>query len=310
MSKTYPRKRGATRLLFAFMALAAMDPVLAKTRLLVAYAGSMGVVMDQDLGPAFCRLHHCTYEGQGQGAYGLAHRILAHTLTTDVFISVTAGPYRILKNAGLTSKAYPVASTQMVIAYSPKSPYASAFQRAARGLIPWYQILARPDISFGRTDPATDPQGQNIVFTLQLAARYYHKPGLVRAVLGRIRNPRQIFSEPSLLARLQAGELAASSSYLSTVRSWHLPYITLPPEINLGNPRFARSWYRKAHISLAIRGREHTFKPEALVFYATVPHDAAHPRLGHAFVHFLQSARAQRMFHAMGYDRPHGGPLS
>lgn len=297
------------RLLFAFMVFAAAGPAVAQTRLSIAYAGSMGAVMDQDLGPTFCRIHHCTYEGQGQGAYGLAHRIVGRALTTDVFISITAGPYKVLKQAGMASKAYPVASTQMVIAYSPKSPYAAAFARAAHGGAPWYQILRRPGVTFGRTDPVTDPQGQNIVFTLQLADRYYHKPGLARKILGRVRNPRQIFSEPSLLARLQAGELTASLSYLSAVRSLRLPYITLPPEINLSDPRFSHSWYQTTHMSLMIHGHKRTFRPEALVFYATVPHDAPHPRLGHAFVRFLESARAQRMFHAMGYDRPHGGPL-
>ncbi len=310
MSKASSVGHKQTRLLLAFMALATMGPAFAKPRLLIAYAGSMGAVMDQDLGPTFCRIHHCTYEGQGQGAYGLAHRIVAHALTTDVFISITAGPCNILKHAGLVSKAYPVASTQMVIAYSPKSFYASAFARAARGRVPWYQVLTKPGVTFGRTDPATDPQGQNIVFTLQLAERYYHKPGLARKILGRVRNPRQIFSEPSLLARLQAGELAASSSYLSAVRSLHLPYIALPPEINLSDPHYAQSWYHKTRMRLMIHGHKHTFRPEALVFYATVPHDAPHPRLGRAFVRFLESARAQRIFQAMGYNGPRGGPLS
>ncbi len=299
-----------TRLICAFMAIACPGSVYAKTRLLVAYAGSMGAVMDQDLGPAFCRSHRCTYEGQGQGAYGLAHRLVAHALTTDVFISITAGPYKILRHAGLAAQAFPVASTQMVIAYSPKGRYAPLFARAADGQVPWYQVLMKPGVTFGRTDPTTDPQGQNIVFTLQLAERYYHKPDLARMILGRIRNPRQIFTEPSLLARLQAGELAASSSYLSAVRSLHLPYLSLPPEINLSDPRFAQSWYRRAHMSLVVHGQKRLFRPEALVFYATVLRDAPHPRLGRAFVRFLQSARAQRMLHAMGYDRPRGPPLS
>ncbi|MHB8255609.1 MAG: extracellular solute-binding protein [Acidiferrobacter sp.] len=290
-------------------ALLAVGPALAKQTLQVAYAGSMGVVMDRHLGPAFCRIHGCTYEGQGQGAYGLAHRIAAHALTTDVFVAITPGPIQILKTGGLLTEAVPVASTQMVIAYSPVGPYASLFRRAAQGGTPWYKVLEKPGVTFGRTDPQTDPQGQSIVFTFQLAQRYYHQPHFVKRILGPLRNGRQIFTEPSLLARLEAGQIAASSGYLSAVRSLHLPYITLPPEINLSDPSLTQSWYRNAHITLMTRGKNRTVRPQPLVFYATVPKDAPNPRLGLAFIHFMQSAVGQTMFHKAGYSKPLGMPL-
>ncbi|EOG7189697.1 ABC transporter substrate-binding protein, partial [Salmonella enterica] len=38
----------------------------------VTYAGSMGRVMDQALGPAFVKQQGGKYEGQGQGSYGMA----------------------------------------------------------------------------------------------------------------------------------------------------------------------------------------------------------------------------------------------
>src|SRR5450830_1634364 len=42
----------------------------------VTYAGSMGVVMDKFIGPSFAGREHLSYQGQGQGAYGMA-RLLA-----------------------------------------------------------------------------------------------------------------------------------------------------------------------------------------------------------------------------------------
>ncbi|HUW97945.1 MAG TPA: extracellular solute-binding protein [Acidiferrobacter sp.] len=301
-----------SRWLSAFLlssTLISASPAFAKPALIVAYAGSMGVVMDRYLGPTFCKIHGCAYEGQGQGAYGLAHRITARALSADVFVSVTAGPIQILKAAGLLTAAFPVASTQMVIAYSPASPYTALFRRAAHGGMPWYKILTEPGVRFGRTDPRTDPQGQNIVFTFQLAQRYYHDPKLVAHVLGPLMNARQIFSEPSLLARLEAGQIAASSGYLSAVRSVHLPYIKLPSRINLSDPRFAHSWYAHAHITLATAGLRRVLRPQPLVFYATVPTNAPHPRLGLAFIRFMQSAAGQKMLHITNYGKPHGPPL-
>ena len=289
--------------------LMATSPAFAKPSLQIAYAGSMGVVMDRYLGPAFCKAHGCVYEGQGQGAYGLAHRIAGHALTTDVFISITPGPILVLKKAGLLTKATPVASTQMVMAYSPTGPYANLFRRASRGGMPWYKVLMTQGVTLGRTDPQTDPQGQNIVFTFQLAERYYNQPHLVAKILGPLRNASQIFTEPSLLARLEAGQIAASLSYLSAIRSLHLPYIKLPSEINLSDPRLTESWYHHAHLTLMHQGKPQVVRPQPLVFYATVPKDAPRPRLGLAFIHFMQSAQGQKMFQATGYSKPLGAPL-
>lgn len=46
----------------------------------VTYAGSMGKVMDQGLGPAFSRANNDGYQGQGQGAYGMARLLASHKL--------------------------------------------------------------------------------------------------------------------------------------------------------------------------------------------------------------------------------------
>uniref|UniRef100_E6QJ78 ABC transporter substrate-binding protein n=1 Tax=mine drainage metagenome TaxID=410659 RepID=E6QJ78_9ZZZZ len=184
--------------LLASLWVAGMGTAVAATPLQVAYAGSMGAVMDLHLGPAFAKTHHVTYQGEGQGAYGLAHLIAAKKLRTDVFISVTPGPIKVLEKTGMVSKAVPVASTAMVIAYSPKSRYAQEFAAAAAGKMPWYTVLEKPGIQFGRTDPQTDPQGQNIIFTFLLAQKYYHQPELVQRVLGPVENQKQIFTEASL----------------------------------------------------------------------------------------------------------------
>jgi len=274
--------------------------------LLVAFAGSMGNVMDLHLGPAFAKSHHVEYRGEGQGAYALAHLIAGHQIRPDVFVSITPGPIEVLQKAGMLKTAYPVASTQMVIAYSPNSPFAKDFAAGK----PWYRVLQMPGVTFGRTDPKTDPQGQNIIFTMQLAERYYHQPGLVQKILGPIENPQQIFTEMSLLARLKSGELAASSGYLSAVKSLHLPYVKLPVEINLSDPAYKTSWYDKAGFKLDIDGKEKTVTPQPLVFYAAVPKDAPNPKLGRKFIKFLQSPEGQKMFHDDGYSAPEGSPLN
>ncbi len=272
----------------------------AATVLRVAYAGSMGVVMDRHLGPAFAQAEGIEFQGIGQGAYGLARLLAARALRADVFVSITPGPIAVLQQAGLVDRAVPVASTQMVIAYSPRSRFASALRAAAQGRRPWWQVLETPGLRFGRTDPATDPQGRNIVFTMLLAERFYRQPDLVRRILGAVRNPAQIFTEPSLLSRLQAGQLDAASGYRSAAISHHLPWIPLPDAINLSDP--ARLADPDVQLQLRLPdGRPETLHPQPLVFYAAVLKDAVQPKLAQAFVDFLRSARGQALLRAQGY---------
>ena len=274
----------------------------AATVLRVAYAGSMGVVMDRYLGPAFAQAEGIDYQGIGQGAYGLARLLAAKALRADVFVSITPGPIVVLQQAGLIDRAVPIASTQMVIAYSPRSRFAPMLRAAAQGRRPWWQVLQTPGLRFGRTDPAVDPQGQNIIFTMLLAERFYHQSDLVQRILGSVQNPAQIFTEPSLLSRLQAGQLDAASSYRSAAISHHLPYIPLPDAINLSDP--ARLADASRLVQLTIRqpdGKPATLHPEPLVFYAAVLKNAVQPQLAQAFVAFLRSARGQVLLRAQGY---------
>lgn len=276
----------------------------------VAYAGSMGALMDKALGPAIQQQAHVQYQGQGQGAYGLARLLAAKQISADVFVSITPGPMRVLQKAGLVGEAVPVASTQMVIAYSPKSRYVKDFEAAAAGRMPWYAVLQKPGVKFGRTDPRTDPQGRNIVFTMLLAQMYDKQPGLAKAILGPVVNPAQIFAEPSLLSRLESGQIDASSGYLSAVISHKLPYIRLPNEINLSDPHLAAAWYDKVHFDITQPdGKTESLSTQPLVFYAAVLKNAPNPKAGEAFIKLMRSPQGQAMFKHYGYSEPKGDDL-
>jgi molybdate/tungstate transport system substrate-binding protein len=199
------------------------------TPLQVAYAGSMGSMMDGGVKPAIAKSLNAELQGRAQGSTGLANLIVAGSIRPDVFVSVTPGPMRNVLKAGKAEKAIPIARTEMVIAYSPKSQYASVLAKAgAPGAKPWWQIIEGAGFRFGRTDPNTDPQGLNIIFTMQLAGRYYNQPDLAEKILGPQINPQQIFQEPQMMARLQAGQLDASSAYKTQPAALGLPFISLP----------------------------------------------------------------------------------
>jgi molybdate/tungstate transport system substrate-binding protein len=283
----------------------------ADTDIRVTYAGSMGKVMDQSLGPAFAKQNNGTYEGQGQGAYGMARLLASKKITADVFVSITPGPMQILKDAGLIDDAIPVASTSMVVAYSPKGKYAQQFAQAKGSDASWLKVLAMPGIKFGRTDPINDPKGQNIIFTLLLAEKYYQQPGIADKIMGGYQNPAQTHLEGGLLTRLESGQVDAAAGYESEVISAHLPYVALPDEINLSNPAMAKQWYDKVSFSVKdSAGKDKVLHTQPLVYYAAVlknaPHGAA---AGKAFVDFMLSQPGQALFKQNGYAAPKGGSI-
>lgn len=276
----------------------------------VAYAGSMGVVMDRFIGPAFAKANGVEFQGVGQGSYGLARQLEGRLLQADVFVPITPGPIDIVKKAGMIGPAIPVASTQMVIAYSPRSRFVPEFEAAAQGRKPWYEVLQTPGLRFGRTDPATDPQGQNIIFTMLLAQNFYKQPGLADRILGGYQNQQQIFTEPSMLSRLEAGQIDAASGYLSAAKSHRLPFIELPDEINLSNPRMDAKWYKTVQFSIRLpSGKEAMLNTQPLVFYAAVLKGGKQPALAQKFMQFMLSAEGQKLFRDNGYSAPKGGPI-
>jgi molybdate/tungstate transport system substrate-binding protein len=270
------------------------------TPLQVAYAGSMGSMMDGGIRPAIAKALRAELQGRAQGSTGLANLIVAGSIRPDVFISVTPGPMLTVLKAGKAERATPIARTEMVIAYSPKSQYAAALSKSGDpGATPWWQILVTPGFRFGRTDPNTDPQGLNIIFVMQLAERYYHQRGLAEKILGPQINPRQIFQEPQLMARLQAGQLDASSAYKTQPAALGLPFLSLPREINLGSASMEKE-YQLA--TVVLNGKAH--QPSPLVFYAAVLNDAPQPKLARRFLVWLQGPEARQILSRYHYDDP------
>ena len=268
----------------------------------VCYAGSMGAVMDRRIFPAFEKLHHARIRGTGRGAIGLARQLAAGEIGSDVFIPVTRGPVKLLRAGQLAGKPVAIARTCMVLAYCPHGPAAKLFASAAVGGQPWYQVLLSHHLRFGRTDPRTDPQGRSTVLSLMLAQRYYRQAGLAGKIMGPLENPAQIFTETSLMFRLQAGQVDACITYQSQAAANHLPFIRLPEQVNLGYPTMEAKWYSRSQFKLsAANHKTIVCRAQPLVFYAAVLRQAENKPLAEAFVRFLRSEKCQGLLRSAGY---------
>ena len=65
------------------------------------------------------------------------------------------------------------ARNSMVLVYTDQSVGAKEINRRN-----WWQVLLRPDVRAGHSDPALDPNGYRTLMVFQLAEKFYHQPGL------------------------------------------------------------------------------------------------------------------------------------
>jgi len=262
----------------------------AKGKVSVLYAGSLVNLMEKKVGPGFEQATGYGYQGEGKGSTALANEIKGKLRTPDIFISADAAVDKSLmgvSNGNYVSWYVPFARTSLVIGYNPNSKFAADFQAAANGSKPWYQVLEEPGVRLGRTDPALDPKGVRTIILMELAQPFYHQANLIQRILGGAENTSQIFPEEELVTRLTSGQLDAGFFYLNEAKEANLPYITLPDQINLGNPDY-NSAYAQASYTVPKTGK--TTKGAATVYTITIPSTSKNRAGAIAFVSYLLSS--------------------
>jgi len=224
----------------------------------VAYASSLEYLNEHMVKSAFTGATGATYSGTGNSSGTLESDIASGEISPNVFESVGGDNITPLEPK-FTKWYIQYAGTEMVLAYNPKSKYASDFKAYADGSKPlsglFTMLASTPGLKLGRTDPNTDPQGRDFIYMLELAQSYYHLPSdTVAKILGTSNygtsNSSQIYAESSLDSTLQSGQLDAASAFVTQAKELGLDYIPLPMAINLGSASLAAQ-YKKASVKLA-----------------------------------------------------------
>lgn len=199
------------------------------------------------------------------------------------------------------------ATNEIVIAFTDKSRYADEINSEN-----WYEILAKPDVSFGFSDPNQDPCGYRSVMVTKLASIYYGKPvfeNLIEKNTNIVANGSDIYApkeiqvrnkrvvirpkETDLTALVESGSLDYFFIYKSVAEQHNLKYVELPAEINLKD--FTKeNYYGRVNIILGSTGKRIKAKP--IVYGVTVPKNAPNRELALEFLKFLLSERGKEIF--------------
>jgi molybdate/tungstate transport system substrate-binding protein len=270
----------------------------------VMYAGSLLNIIEDIIGPAFKNESGYTIVGEGKGSVQVSNLIRDGFRTPDVFVS--AGTIPIVRLMNTTTATDPLVdwllefgSAEMVISYSPNSPYFNDLEKARKGEMLWYEVISQEGFKFGRTDPELDPKGYYTVITSNLANIYYNDSSIKDRILGKDRNPKQVFPEETLKSLLELGQFDAVASYKHEVVIRDLPYITLPDQINLGNSKFS-DFYKRANYTL--ESDQRVIHGEPVIFSVTIPKTVKNLDGAISFVNFILSKNGSELLENQGLN--------
>lgn len=239
---------------------------------------------------------------ESSGSVEAARKITDLDKTPDVLASADAAVMDQLVLPAHASWYVTFASNAMVIAFTERSTGAREIDGPN-----WVDILKRPGVRIGRADPALDPAGYRALMTLQLAEAHYKVPGLEKAILAnsgpRYTRPKSV----ELTALLQAGHLDYAIEYRTVAQTAGLPFLELPPEIDLSDPEH-EAWYGRARVDIPRTRRTQdgrlTFTGSVIAYAITIPRRAPNPVAARAFVRFVLGAEGRAILARHGFVLP------
>jgi molybdate/tungstate transport system substrate-binding protein len=187
----------------------------------VLYAGSLVTPMEGPIKDAL-RQRGIDLQGEPGGSKELANLIIAGVRSPDVFISVN--PKLVTKLGDRVASSTTFAGTSLGVTWSPHSRFARFFESVIARQTTLWQVLARPGVNIGRTDPRLDPKGE---YTLQ-GVQMWLGSDRAHQILGADENPAQIFPEQDLLARIDTGQVDVGFVYRTEAIARGYQFIPLP----------------------------------------------------------------------------------
>ncbi len=264
--------------------------------LVIFHAGSLSIPF-REISKAF-EAHYPNIKiyREAAGSRTCARKIVDLEKPCDVMASADYSVIDNLLIPGYASWNISFATNEMAIMYRPDSRFSNEINGKN-----WYRILLRDGVSYGHSDPDTDPCGYRTLLVWQLAEHYYKRAGLYRKLQAYCprRNIRP--KETDLIALLESGELDYLFIYRSVCEQHGMPFVKLPDQINLKSAKFAE-FYKKAKVEISGRrpGEHITRYGKPMVYGITVCKNAPNRHAAELFVAFVIGPEGQEIMRRNG----------
>jgi len=221
----------------------------AKEQVVIFHAGSLSVPFSEIEKKFEAKYPEYDVVREAAGSRACARKITDLHKKADIMASAD---YKVIDN--LLKPNYAkfnalFATNEMVIAYTSKSKYANEINSNN-----WTDILLKPEVKVGHSNPNLDPCGYRTMLIAKLAGIYYNKPffnelfGYGDYYTPGEENTNKVVVRPKetdLLGLLEVGAFDYLFIYKSVAIQHNLKFITLPPQISLKSKKYA-SFYKQA----------------------------------------------------------------
>ncbi len=263
--------------------------------LVILHAGSLAVPLMQ-VSKAFEKQHpNVKILLEGAGSVACARKITELNRACDIMASAD---YKIIDEMLMPDHSVfniQFATNEMVIAFTEKSKL-----RESINADNWFEILQNDEVSYGRSDPDSDPCGYRSVLVSKLSENFYNQPGLADAILSKD-NKYIRPKETDLLALLETGAIDYIFIYRSVAGQHGLEYVSLPDSINL-KTNTLEAYYQT--VSTEIKGKKPgemlTKQGSAMVYGITMLKQAPNPEVATAFMQFFLGENGQKIMKQNG----------
>ena len=250
-------------------------------RVRILSAGSLAVVLDDNVGPAFESDTGTTYTGEYHGSNAVMRMIQERQKNPDVVLSADAGLLRDRLYGGYTDWDVVFASNSVGIAYNEETEVGERLESGDA----WYEVLRDADEGdVAISDPDLDPLGYRAVQMFELAEKKYGIDGFKDEMVSKVYEEPQ---EPQLLAGVRSGTRAAAVAYGNMAVDHGILFYELPDDVNFSSPEHADDYAKATYTT----EDGTTVEGSPVLYNATVLDDADSPEAGFEFVNYMLENR-------------------
>ena len=253
------------------------------TEVIVFYAGSLNGPF-QKIAKAFEAVHpEIKVVLEGSGSREAARKVTELKRPCDIVASADYETIDTLMKPEFAKFNVLFARNKAVLVYTNKSRYADEINEDN-----WYEILARPDVEYGHTDPNLDPGGYRAVLSMKLAEKYYQIPGLYQRLETNFHATNIVNDGKMIQEKLATGQLDFFFMYESSAKQGGNPYVKLPEQLDFSSLEYA-DYYQQAALKLTGKA-EGTFvevKGKPIIYGLTLVNNSPHRKEALEFLQFL-----------------------
>jgi molybdate/tungstate transport system substrate-binding protein len=272
-------------LFVAVLGLCAGETALAEPsgKLVIFHAGSLSVPF-ADMEKAFeAKYPQVDVQRESGGSTKLARTITELGKPADIMASAD---YEVIDKMLVPEFAkwnVRFATNQIVLCYTPASKFASEINDKN-----WAEILQRPGVVWGHSDPNLDPCGYRSLMAIQLAEKFSGQAGLYDKVLANRPEKNVRPKSVELISMMESGNMDYAFEYMSVAVQHGLKYVTFDDHINMGN--YAMDpFYKTAVVKVTGKkpGEFVEVKGSSITYGVTMIESAPNPEAAEAFLAYL-----------------------